>query len=272
MKKSLIIFLFVLIGITDQSCRSTKKFKTAINKKDTTIIAAGSSYADSLAVIHYVQTGIANNKIDFTTFSAKVKIEYEDSKGKQPDVIAFVRMYKDSVIWASINATFLNIEAFRILITKDSIFILNKLDKEISYKSINYLEQVAHIPFDFRTLQDLIIGNPIYYGDSVVSFKKTENRILLSTIGPFFKNLMTLSADNNLIDRIKLDDLNVSLNRTADITYQNYAPLDGKNFSTYRELTVAEKSKVDIRLNFKQFDFNKPVTFPFSIPKSYKVR
>jgi hypothetical protein len=50
--------------------------------------------------------------------------------GKNYDVNATMRMYKDSAIWLSANAV-LGIEAMRVLITKDSVKLLNKLDKTI---------------------------------------------------------------------------------------------------------------------------------------------
>ena len=253
------------------SCRSTKKLQTAVNKKDTVIVTSVQS-RDSVNVANAgdaVMKNIQNNYIDFKTFSAKIKVDYEDAKGKQPDVIANVRMKKDSIIWMSVNATFLSVEAFRILITQDRITILNKLQKKVEVHPFSFIQQIAKIPLDFRTLQDMIIGNPIYVGDKVVSYTKTENRILLSTVGQYFKNLLTLSANNNLVERSKLDDLDVTQNRTGDLTYGQYENKNRFFFSSYREITVAEKTKVDVKLDFKQYDFNTELTYPFTIPKNY---
>lgn len=254
------------------SCRSTKKLQTAVNKKDTVIVAGNKAAEDNMKTGADLLATLTKNRIEFNTFSAKIKVQYEDAKGKQPDVNAFVRMKKDSVIWISINATFLSIEAFRILITKNHITILNKLEKKIEEHPFSFIEEIAKIPLDFKTLQDLIIGNPIYAGDKVISYKETENRILLSTVGKYFKNLLTLTASNNLVERSKLDDLDVALNRTGDLTYGDYENKNNFFFSTYREITVAEKTKVDVILNFKQYDFNMPQDYPFSIPKNYSKK
>ena len=254
------------------SCRSTKKLQTAVNKKDTVITVKNTPSPDSLKAGKELFATLNSNRIDFKTFSAKIKVEYEDSKGKQPDVIAVVRMQKDSIIWVSINATFLSIEAFRILITKDHVTILNKLEKQVEEHPFSFIEQIAKIPLDFKMLQDIIIGNPVFLGDKVVAYKVTENHILLSTVGTYFKNLLTLSVANNLIERSKLDDLDVTLNRTADLTYGDYENKGAFFFSTSREITVAEKTKVDIKLNFKQYDFNTALTYPFSVPKNYKTK
>ena len=258
-------------------CRSTKKLQTAINKKDTQIVSVvhtPTSSPDSLKEARAVMSHLTDHRIDFNTFSARIKVDYEDTKGKLPSVMAYVRMTKDSVMWISIvgSLAFITKEAYRIMITKDHITILDKLHEEVEDRPFSFIEEFAKIPLDFKVLQDIIIGNAIYTGDKIVSYKLTENHILLSTIGKYFKNLMTLSAENNnLIERSKLDDLDPNLNRTADLTYSEYEN-KGFYFSTYREITVAEKTKVDIRLTFKQYDFNTELSYPFSIPKNYKTK
>lgn len=260
------------------SCRSTKRLQTAINKKDTSLVTlqvktvGTDTLKDAYKDAYKILDSVENRRIDFTTFSAKIKVQYEDQKGEQPDFYAFVRLYKDSVLWISINSSFLSIEAFRILINKDQIVILNKLDREVEYHPFGYIQHIAHIPLTFSTLQDLLIGYPIFPGDSIVSFRQTENRLMVGTIGHFFKNLLTISAGNNLIERSKLDDINVGQNRTADLTYNNYQTVDGFPFSTDRDISVAEKTRVDISLLFKQFEFNKELSFPFSIPRNYKTK
>ena len=273
MKLCLQILVGLLFLNTISSCRSTKKLQTAINKKDTAISVVQKVLgSDSLSIASLDLKSLEENKIDFKTFSAKVKVEYEDRNGKQPDVNAFIRLYKDRAFWVSISATFLNIEAFRILITPDTIIILNKLEKTVEYKPFSYVESIAHIPLTFSTLQNLIIGNPVYVGDSIVSYRQTENRILIGTVGAFFKNLLTVSADNKLLQKSKLDDIGLGQNRTADLVYDSYEKNNPFAFATYREITVAEKTKVDIRLTFKQYEFNKELSFPFKIPGNYKTK
>jgi predicted metal-dependent HD superfamily phosphohydrolase len=273
MKFCLQIFAGFIFLLATSSCRSTKKLQTAINKKDTavTIIHTVPDF-DSLSIASLDLKSLEKNKIDFKTFSAKVKVEYQDRNGKQPDVNAFIRLYKDSILWVSVSATFLNIEAFRILIKPDTIIILNKIDKTIEHHPFSYIESVAHIPLTFSILQDVLVGNPIYVGDSIVAYRQTENHVLIATVGKFFKNLLTISTDNKLLQKSKLDDISLGKNRTADLVYDNYEKNNEVSFATYREITVAEKTKVDIRLTYKQYEFNKELSFPFNIPRNYKTK
>ena len=254
------------------SCHTTRRvINKAIAPKDTTVAAVTShSAADSIAALNNAMTAFRAHHIDFKTFTAKIKVEYEDNKGKKPELTANVRIIKDSAIWISLTATFLNIEVFRVLITKDSVVLVNKQEKEVQYRSLDYLQDVTEIPFDYRTLQDLLVGNPIFMDSNVVSFKKLEDKILISTVGKFFKNLLTLSADTYTLVHSKLDDVDVTRNRTADITYSDFENKNGVEFSTYREITVSEKNRLDIRLNYKQYEFNKELSVNFNVPKNYK--
>ena len=268
--KYLILAGFFLVNIVNIGCRTTRKINKAIAPKDTTSIMINKSAADSAVFVNEAMQQFRNRRIDFKTFSAKIKVEIEDSKGKQPDITAVVRIIKDSTIWISLSATFLNIEVYRVRITKDSVILLNKQNKEVQFRSLDFLQEVTEIPFDFKTVQDLLVGNPVFYNDSVSSFRRYENFLLVSSVGKYFKNLLTLSTDKKLLLHSKLDDVDMARNRTADITYDDFENNNGIFFSTYRQLIASEKNKIDIRLNFKQYEFNKELSVSFNIPKNYK--
>lgn len=269
--------LFLLISIALApffwSCNSTKAINKVIAPKDSVIVYESDVVTkDSLALVEKTTSNLAENYIDFKTFSAKIKVEVEDAKGRQPDITATLRMIKDSAIWMSLTATFLNIEVYRIHITKDSVILMNKQDKEVQYRSLDYLQEVTQIPFDFKTIQDILVGNPVFFNSSNASFKKLEQFILISCIGNDFKNLLTLSAEKNLLLHSKLDDVDVLRNRTASITYDDYTRVGMQYFSTRRQIIISEKNKIDIRLNYKQFEFNKELSVGFSVPNNYKKK
>jgi hypothetical protein len=179
-------------------------------------------------------------------------------------------MQKDSLIWVSVNAA-LGIEVMRMIVTKDSVKLLDKLDKVYTIRRIDYLQEVTSLPLSLSTLQDLIIGNPVFLDKNIVSYSAGSGSVTLLSIGQWFKNLLVISETNKKILRSKLDDVDISRNRTADLTYTDYEDKRGAIFSTRRNITVVEKKKLDIRLNFKQYSFNDPVSFPFSVPKNYKL-
>lgn len=260
----------VLLAFLAVSCRSTKKIQTAISKKDTTqIVRVDNTKFDSSGFIRQAYSNILKNHIDYSTFSAKIKVDYRGGDGKSYDFNAFLRMRKDSVIWVSINAA-LGIEAFRILITPDSVKVLNKLDKVAQLRSMDYLKEVTQLPFDFYSLQELIIGNPVYLDSNIVSFRKDDASTSLMSMGQIFKHYITVQNDGFLLTNSKLDDAEVGRSRTAVLSYSDYETKDNVSFATKRRISLAEKNKLEVVLDFKQFNFNENLGYPFSIPKNYK--
>jgi len=179
-------------------------------------------------------------------------------------------MYKDSVLWVVITGP-LGIEGLRARITPDSVKILDKQNKSYIPRSVSYLQEVTELPLDLASLQDLLIGNPVFMDSNIVSYNnKMPGSISMLSIGEFFKNLFTIGETDKLIQNSKLDDLDELKNRTCYLSYYNYENTKGANFSTKREISITEKKKLEIKLNFKQYQFNETLSFPFSVPKNYK--
>lgn len=264
-----VVIVLALTACVMASCRSTRKIQTAIAKIDTAAKATvpDRSHEDSMAFIRQHLDRLQAGTISYTTFSAKLDVDYEGTDGKKYNVNANLRLYKDSVIWISITAIF-GIEGLRAYITKDSVKLLNKQDKVYTARSVAYLQEITALPLDLHSLQDILIGNPVFI-DSTVSYAVSGNTISLLSLGNWFKNLITLNSSGRVVHS-KLDDIDLSRNRTCNLSYEDYENKKRVEFSTKRRITVTEKSKLDIKLDFRQYDFNETLSFPFSVPKNYK--
>jgi len=262
---SVVLICLILLG----SCKTTKQINKAIQTKEVAELVIDKNAEDSIRKVNETFSQFKKNNIDFKTFSAKIKVESTGAKGKNPDISAVVKIVKDSIIWISLSASIINVEVFRVFITKDSVVLVNKQEKEVQYRSLDYLQEVTEIPFDYKTLQDLIIGNPIFIGDSIQSYREVNDRILMSTLNRFFKNLFTISIDSKIMVHSKMDDVDILRSRTADITYDDYELMNGIFFSKSRQISVSEKTKLDVNLIFKQYEFNKELTLTFNVPKNY---
>ncbi len=269
MSRSIVILSTIICLIS--SCRSTRNIQTAIVKKDTvaaTVVPIDMAKEDSAAFIREQYKTIQANKISYTTFAGKMDVEYRDGDGKKYDLNTNIRMYKDSVIWVSVTAI-LGIEGLRAYITPDSVKLLDKQNKIYTARSVSYLQEVTELPLSLSSLQELIIGNPVFFDSSIISYSKSPDNISLLSLGSLFKNLFTIAAENKLAQSSKLDDLDEGRNRTCYLSYSDYERKDGVNFSTKRTINVSEKKKLDIGLHFRQYDFNEMLSFPFNIPKNY---
>ena len=273
MKFSIHPILLIIVIILINSCSTSKKLQPSVSNKDTVLVNTPPIQSnDTLKAIYNLLQEIRNKKIEFTTFSGKAKVQFEDKNGRQPDANAIIRMEKDSKIWMSISSTFLNIEVVRMLITPDSLVLINKLEKSVEIHPFKFIQDVVQLPITFSMLQDIIIGNPVFVGDSVLSTIITENNILIETGDRFIKNTLTISSANNFLTNSKINNLLNGMTRTANLEYSDYSALNQQWFATYRAVKVENPSKIDLRMLFKEFEFNNELSYPFSIPGNYKTK
>lgn len=261
------LFLFILI-FSLISCSSTRRTQTSTVTKDTSLNLL--TKEDSAAFVKDAYNKIKENNIDFNFFSAKINLNYKDADQKEYNLNTFLRMKKDSLIWVSVNAIF-GIEAMRLLISKDSVKILDKQNKVYTARSISFLQEVTGLPLDLKSMQDLLIGNVIFLEPEIASFNKTGNELTLLSMGYFFRNLAVFNFDDYSILKSQLVSVDPASDRSADLFYEKYVNNSGIKFSEVRKININDTKKLMIDMEFKQYDFNEELTFPFSIPANYNA-
>ncbi|MFY8090643.1 MAG: DUF4292 domain-containing protein [Chitinophagaceae bacterium] len=278
MKK--LVFLTFIVG-TIFGCRPIKKvtaIDNALEKKDTiqtTIVTKDPEVTkpsvDSLAIVQDVLKTIEQKRIQYNTFNAKIKVEFYGQEENE-NFTVYLSIIKDSVIYAQLKGA-LGIVGMQAKITKDSVIIVRKYgEKYIQKRSISYLQELTKIPFDYNTVQDILVGNPIFINNNIVTYKITNENLLVFLLGNQFKNLLTIDNQTKQVLHSKLDDIDILKNRTCDITYSNYVQQNNVSFSTYRSISVSEKSKLDVNMDFKDYSFNEPLKYVFTLPKNFKIK
>lgn len=273
MKFLKILSLIIILA----SCKTVKKVATiqeAIDKKDTTqtVVITETPKVDSAAIVRNIMEKVVTNNIQFKTFNAKIKVDYESAENSD-SYTGYLSIAKDSLIYIRIRGSFLGIsaEGLQVKITKDSVVLVKKVgEKYVQYRTIDYLKEATQIPFDFSTLQDLLIGNPVFMTNNIVSYRDGPTTLSVLMVGEIFKHLISLSNEDFKVVHSKLDDVDIQRNRTCAISFSNYQPMGTYQFATQRKIVVAEKSKLDINLDFKEFSLNEPLKYAFEVPKNYK--
>lgn len=116
----------------------------------------------------------------FNTFSCKVSGNY-----KGIPVAASVRISYDSVVW--ISASSMGMEGVRALCLMDSVFVINKLQKEYIATSYNKVSKYVKIPLSynfvqsvfFDTLQTQTFNSPDFTGTIKKEIIKIDNKYYL---------------------------------------------------------------------------------------------
>jgi len=268
------VIILLSLSLLVLSCGPTNKVTTTqqtITKTDTArlVTSKENNAFNSSDTGRDIYNKLIKNKIDFTSFNSKLRVEYNAGEGGD-EATVYVRIKKDSAIWLSLRGP-LGIEGFRVLITSDSVMVMDQLKNTIQNRPVSFLNDVTGLPFDFATLQDLIIGNPVFIDVNINSYNvNSSNQLQVQIDGQFFKHLMLLDNHDYRIINSKLDDINTAENRSCNITFSDYENTTGILFSTKRTISVSGPSKLNVNVEFKQYAFNQQLTFPFNIPKNYK--
>ncbi len=267
-------YLFGFLLLLATSCATFKKvqiIQDAVSKSDTTKrqFVAEIKKVDSLAIVKNILSKIAIAKLDYKTMNARIKVEYESAKNAD-SYIANVSMIKDSQIYITIRGA-MGVIGIKAFIKKDSVVLLYPLNKtkSVERRPISYLQEVVKIPFTFNTLQDLILGNPIFMDSTnILSYKSNNNQFQVSLMGRLFKNLVILNNDNSKVLHLKLDDVDINQHRTCDITFNDHVNVGKYQFPLKRAISIVAQQKLDIQMEVKEFTFNEPVKYTFAIPKA----
>jgi hypothetical protein len=278
MKQKVIVQIFLgVLCLVVISCRHTRQIPRStfpaadtthpVVQKDSTLAAEDQVFNQKLIA------GIKANQINFNTFSGKLKIDFENDKQKQQNISTNIRMQKDSMIWISVSAPIIG-EVARAVITKDSLKAYDRLNKKVYLRDIASAKDLLKIPFDFKTLQDIIIGNPIFLTDSVYHVVKTPSVISFSCDSTLFTSLFNVFADDYVLQQSKVMDKDSTSDhkRSCELTYGDYKDMGGRRFATKRRVFVEEKNVTKIAMDFNRVEFDQPVTFPFVVPASGYTR
>ena len=264
--------LFLILILLSVACANVKKVQVIQDALTVKVLPDSAALAekarlDSVLMIKGIVNNIANTKIGFNTMNAKLRMDYETSKNKD-SYIANLSIQKDSGMYITIRGA-MGVIGLKAFINKDSIVLIFPLSKKTEKHPLSYLQEVVKIPLNYQTIEDLIIGNPIFMDSlDIVSYKVINEKLQVSLIGKLFKNLIILSEDNTKLVQLKLDDVDMTKHRTCDISYSQHTLVKNVQFPLVRTISINAQKKLDIGMEIKEFNFDEPLKYTFSVPKT----
>ncbi len=219
--------------------------------------------------------GLNDNKIEAEWLSAKARASYDDEYESRKFNINF-RYRKDSLIWLNVKKA--TVEAFRVQVTPDSFFLIDRLNKEYYINSIskiedrfNLPERSAEDPALFKVLENILLGNPLLFAGSPLESGVDGEEYTLKGETSNFKSEYRIEGAELLLTAMNFDAnndkqyLKVAMDRSQFLE-------DYPKFSYIREYTFndPERGEIDMKLKFSDLELNEPKNIRFSIPSNYK--
>lgn len=215
-------------------------------------------------------TPVWNARLSFRTMSGKAKVHFEGPQESQ-EFTASIRLKKDSAIWIDVTALGGMVHAVRVLITADSLVMLNYLQKEVTRISLKDVGKVLPVDVDFTSLQNIVTGEPLRTG-SIADVADLGTSWLLHITDPTFLQTATcLKADSTITDnQVNTHDAN---GPQANMKFSHYEYADGKRIAMSRVINIFNKQdKFLLEMDFQGVEFDKEVELPFSVPAKFTLK
>jgi len=207
-----------------------------------------------------------NNQLNFKTLVGKMKIDYSDGDNSK-GISVSLRMEKDKAIW--ISAPLGIVKAY---ITPDRVTFYNKLEKNYFDGNFSYLSNLLGTELDFNKVQNVLMGQAIFNLKEekyTTTIAEKKYQLKPKNAGVLFKTLFQIEPKNF---KIAMQQIAQPLKkRLLKIEYKDYQIVQNSIIPNDIEIEALDSGdKKNIAITYKNIELNKPLRFPYKIPKGFK--
>ncbi|MEL7428069.1 MAG: DUF4292 domain-containing protein [Bacteroidota bacterium] len=249
----LLVAQLVFFGV---ACNTNKKATTVVEPADVPLTAED-----------YLKD-IVQQQMQADWLDASAKLNYDDGS-MAVGATASIKMEKDKVIWMSVKK--FGFEIARAMITPDSLFILDRFNKEYAAEPISYIADKYNLPGDITTLQQILLGNPVFLTQSSPKAQAEDGQLRWSASTEQARNDFWFALPNYDLERVEVEQ--PTQQRSLIMELQNYQDAGGnRDFSYLRKIAVdsRETGRANIEIEFTKVELNVPTDIKFSVPSRYQ--
>lgn len=203
-------------------------------------------------------------QVNFLYLTAKAKVNYQDSKQSFKSTVE-IRAKKDSAIWISFRPA-LGIELARMLITQDSIKVLDRTKQEEYLYAFKDLQRDLRFDLRFQHIEALLTGN-LFSKESALAVKYEVDYQLVTQKDKTLA-ITNYVGRNQKIHKVFLQD--EVTNNQATVLYNEFAEVTGKLFPFFSSAILNYKNRENLQvqaeaeIKYSKITLsNKPLRFPF---------
>ena len=270
--KTRLLFGLLIIVAAFSSCRSHKKI-TLNNGKCLLDFKNARTLTSNLKA----------NEFKFDRLNAKFSAETEIDSTSASFTVT-LRMKKDSLIWMSISK--LGIEGARVLITKDSVKLVNRIKNTFFIGDFAYISKLVNTELDFEMLQSLLVGNSVEFYDEDEKIKPGIDNCQY-TLGTIRKKTLrkVMEKGKELKEPAQSIYMDPESFKVASILFYEFAPERSFNaiYNDYKTIndspqlfpmkmnyTIKAQKSVKMAIEYSKVTLNEEQSFPFKIPENYE--
>jgi hypothetical protein len=230
----------------------------------------------------YLFSKLKENELRYEWFTAKFSVDYENN-GNENSFSGQIRIRKDSLIWISLTPM-LGIEAVRLMISQDSVKLINRLNDTYFIGDYDYVNRFLNTNIDFDLLQAFLLGNDLQYyenGKFRAVVDGQEYKLSTSERGKLRKYVKSSSEKLKIfIQNIWLDPVTFKIthadvkeigkdNIKLESSYGEFEQVEGQLFPKKMEYIIRAGNTIRVRAEFSRMGINVPQQFPFKVPSKF---
>jgi len=105
-----------------------------------------------------------------------------------------------------------------------------------------------------------------------LNYEFRQDSIKITAADALIKYIFSFTRNDFNLGQARLASTHGYSDVDANIFYNDYHLVNAINFSAQRDIAVTGRSPMNLELSFKEYNFNQPQTFLFTIPKNYSIR
>ncbi|MDJ1502498.1 DUF4292 domain-containing protein [Xanthocytophaga agilis] len=193
------------------------------------------------------------SEIEFQFFKAKAKINYADAVANQTATVD-LRIKRDSLIWMSISK--LGIEGARVLITRDSAYVIDRLNNSFEVYDFKGLGKRFNFNLSFDIIQAAIFGNlPIA--------KNRKEKLKVMKDKDYY--LLRQKEDSVIVDNyVSIENFKLKKALFIEPATNNSLSLDYENFTLINDVLFPFNSNISLQYKSPQGIYNTVVSIQYT--------
>lgn len=227
---------------------------------------------------------VKESEFKFDWVNAKANVEtLIDEKEESFDIRVKIR--RDSAMLISIQYL-LGLEVAKVLITRDSVKMVNYIQRNYFKGDFNYINDLLNADLDFDLLQAVLFGNSAEFQDDETKLKPVADRqnchYLLSTVRKRKlkkiqsgttdpkEALQTLTLHKENYKILKNEFIDPATNRRFIASYKNFTQKDSVYAPYHVDIDIVAQKKASAKIDYVRIEKNTPQKLNLNIPAKYE--
>lgn len=204
------------------------------------------------------------------TLQARLRGSYT-SKEESQSIAISARIEKDKAIWLSAKLAGI-IPLAKVYITPNRVQYYEKIDQTYFDGDFELLSEWLNLPVDFDQVQNLLLGQAMLTaikGKYDLLYQEKEYK-LTAQLNAFLSQTLLINPAHFRLNAQHYHNLGQA--ESIRINYPEYQKINDFWFPKKIDIQANKVNEnTQIEIDYRSIEVNKPVSFPFEIPKGYKA-